>query len=94
MSSSKKKPSQEKEKKQRYNFTLTEITELLIKEKGFAEGKFELTIDFQIGVGSFGPTPKEKYPGAALSIVQIGIAETDNDGPFIIDASSLDYTEK
>ena len=53
--------------------SLIEMTEVLIKHYGFHEGMYNLSVEFQIGVGNVGPDPLMAGPGAAISIHRIGL---------------------
>lgn len=65
-----------------------EMTKLLVKHYGLHEGRYNLALEFQIGVGSFGPTTETKLPGAAVCISKIGIAPAnEQDGPSTVDAA-------
>lgn len=67
--------------------SLKELTTLLIKNYGLHEGHFDLLIEFQIGMGAFGPTPESMAPGAAVSISKIGLAKSAQIGDRSVDAS-------
>lgn len=55
------------------SLSLIEITEVLIKHHGYHEGVFNLAVEFQIGVGNFGPDPSMPAPGAVLGVTRIGL---------------------
>lgn len=67
--------------------SLKDLTTLLIKHYGVHEGHFDLLIEFQIGMGSFGPTPEMLAPGAAVSISKIGLAKSVQIGDKSVDAA-------
>ncbi|MDD2932626.1 MAG: hypothetical protein PHO76_01960 [Methylotenera sp.] len=67
--------------------SLKELAEFLIKQKKIHEGKFDLSIEFQIGVGGVGPTPETVVPGAMIGVSKIGLIYTSQDGPHTVDAS-------
>jgi len=56
------------------HLSLIEMTEVLIKHYGHHEGIFNLSVEFQIGVGNVGPDPSLQGPGAAISVHRIGLA--------------------
>ena len=55
------------------SLSLNEMTEVLIKHYGYHKGVFNLVVEFQIGVGNFGPDPLMPAPGAALGVTRIGL---------------------
>jgi hypothetical protein len=67
--------------------TLKELAELLIKKNKLHEGRFDLSIEFQIAVGGVGPTPETVVPGAMIGVKRIGLLRTELDGPHTVDAS-------
>ncbi len=70
--------------------SLLDLGKILVKHYGITEGKYEVSIEFRIGMGSIGPTPEDRLPGAMLGVSGIGIVPTDKEGPLVIDASKLD----
>lgn len=50
-----------------------ELLKLLIKYNEVHEGIWGLSFAFGIGVGNFGPDPKNIFPGATVTVNQIGI---------------------
>jgi len=55
------------------SLSLKEVTEVLIKHYGHHQGFFNLTVEFQIGVGNVGPDPSMPAPGVALGVTRIGL---------------------
>lgn len=72
-----------------HNFTLREITEILIKHQGLHEGLYNLLFEFQIGVGAVGPSPTSIYPGAMLGISRIGLSKSENVNIHTVDAAEV-----
>ena len=69
---------------------LGELTKLLVKHHGFREGIFDISVEFQIGVGSIGPDPeKALFPSAIASVSRVGLKRVDKEGASTIDAASL-----
>jgi hypothetical protein len=66
---------------------MKEVTELLIKHYGFHEGMFDLLLEYQFGVGAFGPDPESVTPGAMIGISKLGLARAIQLGPLTVDAS-------
>ncbi|MDO9043418.1 MAG: hypothetical protein Q7U64_13930 [Desulfocapsaceae bacterium] len=61
------------------DFSLIEITEILIKHQGLHEGLYNLSVQFQIAVGAIGPSPELICPGAMLGVSRIGISKTEEE---------------
>lgn len=59
------------------DFSLTELTEILIKNQGLHDGLYNLSVQLQIGVGSVGPSPELICPGAMLGVSRIGLSRTE-----------------
>jgi hypothetical protein len=66
---------------------LPEICELIAKHFGLTEGKYELMVEFKIGMGAFGPTPEDRVPGAMIGVNKIGLAQIEANGPLTINVS-------
>lgn len=58
-----------------------ELLELLIKHSNVHEGIWSLAISFGIGVGNFGPDRSNIYPGATVTVNQIGIKRVPHGEP-------------
>jgi len=71
--------STENIKNQTADFSLIELTEILIKHQGLHEGLYNLTVQFQIAVGAIGPAPELIYPGAMLGVSRIGLSKTEKE---------------
>jgi hypothetical protein len=71
--------------------SLRELGELLVQHYRINEGMFELTVEFQLGVGALGPSPTELLPSAIASVSRIGLRRVPEGkaGPGLIDASAL-----
>jgi len=59
------------------DFSLMELTEILIKSQGLHEGLYNLSIQFQIGVGAIGPSPESICPGAMVGVSRVGLSKTE-----------------
>ncbi|HOP47768.1 MAG TPA: hypothetical protein PK874_08905 [Desulfobacteraceae bacterium] len=57
-------------------FSLIELTEILVKNQGLHEGLYNLTVQFQIAVGTVGPSPESMCPGAMMGVSRIGLSKT------------------
>lgn len=69
------------------NFSLRELTEILIKHQKIKEGLYDLAFEFQIAVGAMGPTPESICPGAMIGISHIGLSKTEVSSVNTVDAS-------
>ncbi len=68
-------------------FSLKEITEHLIRIKGYHEGLYDISVEISFAVGSFGPTSELILPGAMFGVSGIGLAKTEKVGPNTVDAA-------
>lgn len=59
------------------DFSLTELTAILIKNQKIHEGLYNLSVQLQIGVGAVGPSPELICPGAMLGVSRIGLSRTE-----------------
>lgn len=73
MQSTDKKPNQV------VDFSLVEMTEILIKSQGIHEGLYNLSFQFQLAVGAVGPSPELICPGAMMGISRIGLSKTEEE---------------
>ena len=69
--------STEKNPKLMADFSLRELTEILVKNQGLHEGFYNLSIQFQIGVGAVGPSSELICPGAMVGISRVGLSKTE-----------------
>ncbi|MCI5223102.1 MAG: hypothetical protein D3924_10610 [Candidatus Electrothrix sp. AR4] len=69
--------------------SLKEIGKLLVEHYELKEGKYELLLEFSIGIGNVGPTPENTLPGAMVGVNKIGLVKTEKDGPLTINAAEL-----
>ena len=61
------------------DFSLIELTEILIKHKDLHEGLYNLSLEFQIAVGAVGPSPELISPGAMIGVSRIGLSKTEEE---------------
>lgn len=74
--------------------SVKDLTALLIKHYGLHEGNFDLLIEFQIGMGAFGPTPDMQAPGAMIGVSKMGLARSAQIGPLSVDAAVVNPPPK
>lgn len=68
---------------------LKQITEILVKHFDLHDGKFDISIEFNIGVGAVGPDEQKRLPGAIIAVSRIGLTQTTEDGPATVNASRI-----
>ena len=61
------------------DFSLVEMTEILIKNQGLHEGFYNLSVQFQIAFGAVGPSPELICPGAMMGVSRIGLSKTEEE---------------
>lgn len=64
---------------------LKELAAILVRHNGLHEGLYNVSVEFQIAVGSVGPADTP-LPGALFGVSRIGLAKVDQVGPHTIDA--------
>lgn len=69
--------------------TMKDLGTMLIKHYDLHEGKFDLWLEFQVGFGNVGPNQESVLPGAALGISRVGLVSSKTEGPFTIDAATV-----
>jgi hypothetical protein len=60
-----------------YLLKLEEIVELIIRKVDIHEGLWVASVGMQMGVGNFGPTPDQQFPGVAVTLNNLGIQKID-----------------
>lgn len=68
---------------------IKELTALLIRHYDLHEGDYDLLIEFQIGVGAFGPDPNAPSPGAMVGVSRVGLTPAKIKGPGSVDAAQV-----
>jgi hypothetical protein len=70
-------------------FDIKTVVTDLIRAHDYHEGLYDISIEFSIGVGSFGPTQDQALPGAMLGISKIGLQPTSVVGPHTVNAAEV-----
>lgn len=70
-----------------YLYSLTELSTLLVKDRGLHEGHYEAFLEFQFAAGAVGPSEEVILPGIILGVKGFGIREVDKPNPLSVDAS-------
>jgi hypothetical protein len=78
------------------DFSLVELTELLVKHQKLHDGLYNLSLEFQLAVGAVGPTPELICPGAMIGVSRIGLSKTEKEKVNIhtIDAAKVNPAPK
>ena len=61
------------------DFSLVEMTKILIKHQGLHEGLYNLSVQFQLAVGAVGPSPESISPGVMMGVSGIGLSRTEEE---------------
>lgn len=67
--------------------SMRDLTTVLIKHYGIHEGRYDLLIEFQIGMGAVGPDPASLIPGAMIGVSKVGLMPAKVNGPTSVDAA-------
>lgn len=75
-------------------FSHRELIEALIKQSNIHDGLWALSINFNVGIGLYGPAPDQVYPGGTITVQQIGITRhvgppPAGPGQITVDASKV-----
>lgn len=70
-------------------YNLTELAALLVRDQGLHEGLYSLVVEFQVAVGSVGPSPDMIMPGAMVGFSKIGLLPATKPGPNTVDAAEV-----
>jgi hypothetical protein len=73
---------------------LRELAEILVRHYGLRDGRYELLVEFQIGMGSVGPDAQSALPGAMIGISRVGLIPSQKDGPTTVDAALVNPPKK
>lgn len=69
--------------------SLRDVAILLVKHYGLHEGRYDLSVEIQIGIGAIGPDLANLSPGATVAITRIGLAPTQSLGSASVDAGEV-----
>ena len=64
-----------------------QLAAILVKENRFHVGLYEVAYEFQIAIGTVGPTPDQLSPGALFGVGKVGLSRVDQPTPFSVDAA-------
>lgn len=74
--------------------TNVELTKALIKHYDVHEGKYELLVEFQLGVGSIGPDPESRLPSGVVGLSKVGLKKASVDNKLVVDAAVVNPVPK
>lgn len=74
--------------------SMRELAAVLVKHYDLHDGKYDLLLEFQIGMGLVGPGPKALTPGAMIGISKIGLIKSTADGPTTVNAADINPAKK
>lgn len=74
--------------------SLRELSVILVKHYGLHTGRYDLLVEFQIGMGSVGPDPQSVLPGAMIGLSRVGLMPSQKDGPTTVDAATVNPAKK
>ena len=67
--------------------SLKELAEVLIRHYELHEGLYEVGVQFNIAVGTVGPTPDAAAPGVVFTVEGLGLSRASQDSPLCVDAA-------
>jgi hypothetical protein len=76
------------------DFSLIELTEIIVKNQGLHESLYNLSVQFQIAVGAVGPSPELIGPGAMVGISRIGLSKTEEENIHTVNAAEVNPAPK
>jgi hypothetical protein len=68
---------------------LRELGQLLVRHFELKEGLWDVAVEFQLAVGTLGPSPEQVLPGTMVGVSKVGLSRAGKVGPLTIDASQL-----
>ncbi len=74
--------------------SLSDLAKILVRHYDIHEGLFDLSIEFQIGIGAVGPSPDAIVPGAMIGVQRVGLIPSTVFGPSTIDAAAVNPAKK
>jgi hypothetical protein len=69
--------------------SLRELVTILIKHYDLHEGRYDLLVEYQIGVGPVGPDPASVVPGVMFGFGKVGLLKAMTPGPTSVDAAEV-----
>lgn len=76
-------------------FDINDVVCDLIRKKGIHEGLYDLSVEFNIAVGSFGTQPNHAVlPGTLVTVSRVGIQRTSQRNANTVDAAEVNPRKK
>lgn len=64
-----------------------DLAALLVRENEIHEGLWEVAFEFQIAIGTMGPSPEQVCPGAMFNVHRVGLNKVSQQTALSIDAA-------
>lgn len=74
--------------------SMRDLAAVLVKHYDIHDGRYDLLLEFQIGMGLVGPDPTALTPGAMIGISKVGLIKSMADGPTTVDAAIVNPKKK
>lgn len=75
--------------------SMRDLAAVLVKHYGLHEGRYDLLVELQIGMGAVGPDPDNLSPGAMIGVHKVGLlVAKDSGGPTTVDAAVVNPATK
>lgn len=74
--------------------SLRDLAAVLVQHYDLHEGRYDLMVELQIGVGPVGPDPANLTPGAMVGISKVGLLPSAADGTTTVDAAIINPAKK
>lgn len=74
--------------------SIRDLTEMLVKHYDLHEGRYDLLIEFSIGIGAVGPSQDKVTPGAMIGVQRFSLAKTLANSPSSVDAALVNPPTK
>lgn len=73
---------------------MRDLAAVLVRHYDIHEGRYDLLLEFHIGMGLVGPDKAALTPGAMIGISKVGLIKSMADGPTTVDASIVNPKKK
>lgn len=69
--------------------SLLELAAMLVRDANIHEGLFDISIELQLSIGTFGNPAGEVLPGAIVGVRSVGLLPTVTANPTTVDAGKV-----
>jgi hypothetical protein len=73
---------------------IKDLATVLIKHYGLHAGRYEVLVEFQLGVGAFGPDAESRCPGAFVAVSKVGLFKAQETSTSAVDAAVVNPAKK